>query len=306
MFFLINESLEECDIARVKKEKRQYVALLTSEEWLRDRETFDMGIDLEPDVSEIHASYAEENYDSITGAFCIPNRSDFWLEAKFAFALDEKGIVLIDDSGIAARMIENIRRTKKWRFPSLERFLYDFLEQTIKDDLRLMEKYERELNDMETAMINNDENEEIAENRVNDIRSDIRDLSIHYEQLLDMGEVFEENESGFFTAENLRYFRLFSNRIERLRDRCASVRDYAMQVRDLYNSHIDTKQNNIMTVLTVVTTIFMPLTLITGWFGMNFKYMPELEKAYAYPAVIIISLIIVIASLIFFKKKKWL
>ena len=50
----------------------------------------------------------------------------------------------------------------------------------------------------------------------------------------------------------------------------------------------------------------MPLTLIAGWYGMNFKYMPELEYKVSYPIVFIISIIIVIISLIFFKKKKWL
>ena len=79
-----------------------------------------------------------------------------------------------------------------------------------------------------------------------------------------------------------------------------------MQLRDLYKAHIDIKQNRIMTVLTVVTTVFMPLTLIVGWYGMNFKYMPELEWRFGYPIVIVISLIIVVGSLLFFKLKKWL
>ncbi len=61
-----------------------------------------------------------------------------------------------------------------------------------------------------------------------------------------------------------------------------------------------------MTVLTVVTSIFMPLTLIAGWYGMNFRYMPELEWRYSYPVVIAISIVIVVVCLIWFKRKKWL
>lgn len=61
-----------------------------------------------------------------------------------------------------------------------------------------------------------------------------------------------------------------------------------------------------MTVLTVVTTIFMPLTLIVGWYGMNFRFMPELQWKWGYPVVITISVLIVSGSLWFFKKKKWL
>ena len=61
-----------------------------------------------------------------------------------------------------------------------------------------------------------------------------------------------------------------------------------------------------MTLLTVVTTVFMPLTLIVGWYGMNFRYMPELDKPWGYPAVIALSVAVVVISLWFFKKKKWL
>jgi magnesium transporter len=50
----------------------------------------------------------------------------------------------------------------------------------------------------------------------------------------------------------------------------------------------------------------MPLTLIAGWYGMNFRYMPELNERWAYPVVIAVSVLIVVVSLVFFKKKKWL
>ena len=92
----------------------------------------------------------------------------------------------------------------------------------------------------------------------------------------------------------------------RLYDTATSLRDYTMQLSDLYQSQIDLKQNRIMTILTVVTTIFMPLTLITGWYGMNFTHMPELDSPYGYPLVIVAALVIAVASLLYFKKKKWL
>ena len=128
----------------------------------------------------------------------------------------------------------------------------------------------------------------------------------HYNQLIDLGEELEENENNFFSQKNLRYFRLFISRVERFNDRAASLRDYTVQIRDLYKSHLDIKQNRIMTVLTVITSIFMPLTLIAGWYGMNFKYMPELDWKWSYPVVTGVCLLIVIIALIFFKKKKWL
>ena len=305
MYYTICESLREVSKDELQNTQGQYVAIISFDEWNRSRDSFEMGIDLDLNLSEIYTTKAEVNYDSLTGSFSIPNREDFSKEDyKFAFALDEKGIVFIDDSGKAEEIIKVIGSTKKWKLPSLERFIYDFLDQIVIGDLRLMEKYEFELDSIEQMIMNGDE--KFPSSRLNEIRNDIRDLRIHYEQLMDLGQELEENENNFFKQENLRYFRLFLNRIARLHDNSTSLRDYTMQLRDLYKAHIDIKQNRIMTVLTVVTTIFMPLPLIVGWYGMNFRFMPELEWRWGYPVVIAVSVVIVAASLMFFKKKKWL
>ena len=308
MFYQIGETLQEITLDELLETRAKYVAVLTSKQWREMRDVFDMGIELEiePDLVDIFTTKAEVNYDSLTGSFSIPNRGDFSKEdAKFSFALDEKGIVFIDDADNATQIIESIIKTKKWRVPSLERFIYDFLDMIVKDELRIMERYERELDLIENE-IEHDKNEDKGSERVNDIRSDIRDLMTHYNQLIDLGEELEENENNFFSQKNLRYFRLFISRVERFNDRAASLRDYTVQIRDLYKSHLDIKQNRIMTVLTVITSIFMPLTLIAGWYGMNFKYMPELDWKWSYPVVTGVCLLIVIIALIFFKKKKWL
>ena len=305
MYYLIEDTLKPVLREEIKNTEKQYVAVLTHDEWKNERDSFEMGIDIDSDIFEIYTTKAEVNYDSLTGSFSIPDRNDLsGDDCTFAFAMDEKGIVFIDDSGGAEQIIERILRTKKWKLPSLERFIYDFLDQIVKDDLRLMEKYECELDAMEQAI--EDGNEENPSARLNDIRSDIRNLRIHYEQLMDLGQELEENENNFFKQENLRYFRLFLNRMARLHDTSTALRDYTMQLRDQYKAHLDIKQNRIMTVLTVVTTIFMPLTLIVGWYGMNFHYMPELEWKWGYPIIIAISLLIALGSLFFFKKKKWL
>ena len=310
MLYLIKDTLIPVDgrewIKTLAAAKEQYVAVLTSAEWRECKEMFNMGIDMDPDINVIFTTKAEVNYDSLTGSFAIPDRHDISGEdSKFSFALDEKGIVFIDDTGVATKLISNICQTKRWKLPSLERFIYDFLDQIVKDDLRIMEEYENELDLIEQAILNSAV-EDLPSERLNDIRNDIRYLRIHYEQLIDLGQELEENENNFFESKNLRYFRSFLNRMARLHDESTSLRDYTMQIRDLHKAQLDVKQNRIMTVLTVVTTVFMPLTLIVGWYGMNFRYMPELEWEWGYPVVIAVSVLIIIASLLFFKKKKWL
>ena len=305
-YYLLKETVQPCSKAELLDSKGvQYAAILTTPEWNLMRESFDMGIELEPDAGNIHNTKAEVNYDSLTGTFQIPDRDNIKGQAfRFAFALDEKGIVFIDDSGKAKKMIDVIHRTKRWREPSMERFLYDFLEQIVDSDLSIMERYEEELIQIEDEVLSSQEQEELV--RVNEIRSDIRELLVHYEQIIDMTQELEENENGFFREENLRFFHLFMNLMNRRYDYASSIRDHTMQVRDLYNSQLEDHQNRTMTLLTVITTIFMPLTLLAGWYGMNFRYMPELEWRYSYPVVIVVSVVIVVFCLILFKKKKWL
>ncbi len=305
-YYLLEETLQPCTWEELRDgTDHRYVAVLTTPEWKRERDRFEMGIEMEPDAGDIHSTKAEVNYDSLTGTFRIPDRENLReREFCFAFALDEKGIVFIDDSGKAEQMIETIRRTKRWREPSMERFLYDFLEMIVDRDLAIMERYEEELNRIEDAILSSGGQDQPV--RVNEIRNDLRELLVHYEQIIDMTQELEENENGFFIEENLRYIHLFMNLMTRRYDSAVSLRDYTMQVRDLYNAQLEVRQNRIMTLLTVVTTIFMPLTLIAGWYGMNFRYMPELEWRLGYPVVIVLSIAIVIFCLIFFKRKKWL
>ena len=305
MYYLIRSTLTPVTRDKLAEHSAPYVAVLTRSQWLIERGSFDMGIDIDPFAHEIHSTKAEVNYDSLTGSFSIPDRFDLeGEETRFAFALDEKGVVFIDDSGYAAKAVEQISRTKRWRLPSLERFLYDFLEQVVAEDRELLERYDRELDVMEDA-VNLDKDEDVND-RLGEIRSHIRDLRIHYEHLIDFTQELEENENNFFVPENLRYFRLFFNRVERLRSATVAIADHANQIRDIYKAHLDVRQNRIMTILTVVTTIFMPLTLIVGWYGMNFRNMPELDSPWGYPVVIAVSLVILVGSLVFFKKKKWL
>ncbi len=305
MYYLIKEFLEEATPEECLKHEHPYVAIVSGEEFSKRNDLFDMGIDMDIDYNGLNVTKIEVNFDSLTGCFSIPDRQNvFGKQHTFSFALDEKGIVFIDDDGTALGYIERIMQKKRWRKPSLERFIYDFIEGIVIDDLKLFEHYDKVLDDMEDAIVKGDAKSVME--RLVDLRGEVLEIHNHYEQLLDLCQELCENENNFFKAENLRYFDMTFGRIERLNHLTESLRERVMQVRDLHQTQLDVRQNKISTVLTIVATVFMPLTLIVGWYGMNFKYMPELESPLAYPIVIGISLLIVIGSIIYFKKKKWL
>ena len=84
-----------------------------------------------------------------------------------------------------------------------------------------------------------------------------------------------------------------------------TLREMITGMLDVYLSSVSNQLNKIMMLLTIIGTIFIPLTFITGIYGMNFKYMPELYWRWSYPLVLFVMLIIGISMLIYFKRKKW-
>ena len=305
MYYKIRNTLEEIKAEEIFDGDDCYVAVISPEKWARDKEKFNMGIDLEFEIENLFMTKAEVNYDSLTGSFIIPDRSDLLERSnRFAFALDERGIVFIDHDGYASSLVKRIAATKKWRYPGLERFIYDFLETIISGDLNMLERYEDEITIIEDRILEGNLTGELERN--NEIRGELLKLKMYYEQLIDLGQELAENENDFFMSDNLRFFELFTARVTRLQGLVSTLKEYTMQVRELYQSELSVKQNRIMTVLTVVTTIIMPLTLVTGWYGMNFKYMPELDSPLAYPIVIGVVILMAISGIIYFKKKKWL
>jgi len=89
-------------------------------------------------------------------------------------------------------------------------------------------------------------------------------------------------------------------------DTIETFRDMVSGMLDIYLSSVSNRLNSVMKVLTIIATIFMPLTFIAGIYGMNFKYMPELEWKWGYPTVWIAVILIGVSMLIYFKKKGWL
>lgn len=88
-------------------------------------------------------------------------------------------------------------------------------------------------------------------------------------------------------------------------DTVESYRDIVSGMLDLYLSSISNKMNTVMKVLTIIATIFIPLTFVAGIYGMNFKYMPELEWRWSYALVWLVMILIAAGMVIYFRKKKW-
>lgn len=185
---------------------------------------------------------------------------------------------------------------------NLTRILYAFFNNLTKNDSLELDQFEDEISALEDQIMEYKDGDYIRD--IAEMRKKLMFYKKYYEQLLDVAERMEENENGLLSSNALRYFKMFTSRVERLNYHVLNLRDYITQVREAYQSQVDIKLNEIMKLFTVVTVIFLPLTLLVGWYGMNFQNMPELQWPYGYLMAIILSVLFVVGSVVYFKKKK--
>jgi len=115
----------------------------------------------------------------------------------------------------------------------------------------------------------------------------------------------QRGESKLISAEVQKHMRNLYEHTVQVMDTIETLRDTMSSLLDIYLSSISNKLNEVMKILTMISTIFMPLTFLVGVYGMNFRHMPELNWKYGYFIVWAITFIIVATMLYFFKRKKW-
>lgn len=116
----------------------------------------------------------------------------------------------------------------------------------------------------------------------------------------------ERRESYLIQESTVLYLRDVYDHTIQLMDSIETYRDMLSGMLDIYLSSVSLKMNEVMKVLTIFSTIFMPLTFLAGVYGMNFKYMPELEWPLSYPLLMLGMAITAVLMILFFKKKKWI
>lgn len=143
-------------------------------------------------------------------------------------------------------------------------------------------------------------------NQIHALRKQISRARKYIRPLLYIGDEILVNNNSFIQKDMLRYFKNIDIRINKLYDFVQNMQDLAEQLRYTYDSQMTYRTNNIATRLTVLALFFGPLTVITGIYGMNFDYMPELHFRYGYVVVLISMILVVMVLYYWLKKKKWL
>lgn len=281
----------------------QGIEIMTMEEWKKGSESFPHRKALAHVMSDIQYCKAEAFSSCILGTLSVPDRKNLiGTQHGFAFYIRKDRLIFIDDSGLSHKIVGKMQDMLFGLEDSLSDFFVAFLETMIQDDVLYLQNYEQKLAAIEEQLMT-----EIPDEFYQTIitcRKELLVLHTYYEQLMEVGGVLENRSGAIFADPDCNFFTIFSNRADRLHHHVERLREYVLQIREMYQSQLNIIQNRTMNMLTVVTTIFLPLTLLVGWYGMNFTHMPELAWRYGYVGVIVLSLVILVVEIVIFKKKK--
>lgn len=246
----------------------------------------------------------EKIQGSYVGSLYIPSRAKNRSHTGFYFRIEKDKIIFVDDSGKVLEWLKEMLKAGDEKQSELGIFFADFLEYLIKDDVIFITKLEHSLEELEDMVL--EKGSAIPFNHeISGYRRKVSLFSHYYLQLADLSSILCEDDNHIFKEKEKRSFSLLTERVNRLHDETLMLRDYCVQIREVYQSLIDERQNEIMKLLTIVTTIVLPLSLVAGWYGMNFTNMPELTWHYGYGFIILLSIVITILNILYFKKKKF-
>jgi magnesium transporter len=168
----------------------------------------------------------------------------------------------------------------------------------------ILEKIGEEIEDVEEELIKNPIPKTLQ--IIHNLKREMISLRKSVWPLREVIGILERGESALIKKTTGIYLRDVYDHTIQVIDTIETFRDMISGMLDIYLSSISNKMNEIMKILTIIATIFIPLTFVVGIYGMNFRFMPELGWRLGYPLILLVMIIIGLVMLAYFRRKKWL
>ena len=278
------------------------LALMSTAEFQEQKLQFPCHKEMLHSLGSIRYCKAEWFQDCIAGTMRIPQKSDC-SEALFSFGfyLTEQSLVLVEDTGALKHWVEKHLDTI-YESQTPEHLFWQLMELTIGDDILYLSHLEKKMEEIEADIAAAPPKSFFME--VTKYRRKLSELNAYYAQLTVVGDQMQSYAADRGDPVSLSWGQ-YAKRAERLQNHVNLLRENVLQLRELFQSLQSARQNKVMGILTIVTTLFLPLTLLTGWYGMNFAHMPELQWEYGYAAVAAAAVVIVVLEILWFKWTKF-
>jgi magnesium transporter len=249
-----------------------------------------------------------ENYIFIVLKMLTYDESEETIKSEQVSMILGKNFV-ISFQEIQGDVFENIReriRNAKGRIRkmSCDYLLYVLLDAIVDNYFAILEKFGEKIESLEEQLVS-DPDEKILQ-KIHSIKRELISLRKSVWPLRELVSGLQRSESPLISESTIIYFRDVYDHTIQVIDTVETFRDMVSGMLDIYLSSISNRMNAVMKVLTIIATIFIPLTFIAGVYGMNFKIIPELEWKWGYGAVWLVMLIVAACMLVYFRRKKWL
>lgn len=311
MFYAYDENLiKEITLDEIDKNKL-VVGYLTKDELLNCYQNFEFSkntVDLCLQPSRAFRSGVEV-YDNYTFTeLKIVNTTNVNANEDCVAIYIKKNLLIVVDvmdyDGSTKKKFDMAMQRYSPSNTTLEKIFYAFLLNVISRDNLAIEIIDAKITDLERSVLSDSASKDFSQ-ELFEQKEALSVLHNYYEQILDITEAVDENENDIFENDDLHYISNITNKVVRLREDIDTLRNNITHLQDAYSTHLDLQMNKTMKVFTAVATIFLPLTLLTGWFGMNFTNMPSINSPYGYSICIVVTVAIVIGLSIMGKVKKW-
>ncbi len=200
---------------------------------------------------------------------------------------------------------ERIRSDKgRIRKMGADYLIYALVDSVVDNYFQILEKIGEDVEEIEDELVTNPTPETL--HSIHDLKRQMIFLRKSVWPLREVINRLERWESSLIQKSTYIYLRDVYDHTIQVIDAIETFRDMLSGMLDIYLSSVSNRMNEVMKVLTIIATIFIPLTLVAGLYGMNFKYMPELDWPWSYPIVLLGMLGIGLLMIMYFRRKRWL
>ena len=260
------------------------------------------------DIANEHQPKAEEyeNYLFFTLKMLYRIEDDIIDYEQISFVLGKEYLISFQEKNgdLFGPFRERIRLDQgRVRKKAADYLLYRLVDIIVDNYYSVLDNIGQQIEDIEDAVYGNPTSREFQ--RIQRLKKELIYLRKALYPLRDALNKLIKDESGFIESENARYFADVYDHVVHLIDSLDTYKDLTSGLMDIHINTLNTRMNEIIKVLTIASTIFMPLTFIVGVYGMNFEFMPELHSHMGYPVVWIVMTVITIGMAGYFKYKKW-
>ncbi|MEJ1221959.1 magnesium/cobalt transporter CorA [Sediminicola sp. 1XM1-17] len=244
--------------------------------------------------------------------FCVLKM--IYLDAKNELVGEHVALVLMDKAVVVFQELKEdvfngLRdriHTKSGRIRSrgADYLLFALLDAIIDNYFVVLENISGQIEELEEEVYDNPTPE--TARKIQDLKKEVLKVRRWISPVKELINRLIESDNPLITKDTKLFLKDLMDHCLEINESLQIYREMSMSLLEMYMSNVSNKMNEVMKVLTIMASIFIPLTFIAGIYGMNFSYMPELQWKYGYFAVWAVMLTLFIGMLIFFKRKRWL